>query len=434
MRIDGHRQFGEAVDEAAGYAPGMTTRPPSPAAAALMERLADFAGFSDEAGALTRLYLSSAHRHAVAWLRERMTEAGMAVRLDPAATLIGRYEGTRPGLPAVLIGSHIDTVRNAGRYDGNFGVLAGVQAVAELNHRGVRLPFAIEVLAFGDEEGVRFPVALTGSRAIAGTVGPGAFDVTDRDGVRHGDALRAFGGDPDRIAEAAKRPEEVLAYLELHIEQGPVLEAEGLPVGVVTAINGARRCRVSVGGMAGHSGTVPMEMRRDALTAAAEMILAVERRASGEPDLVATVGTIEAFPGAVNVIPGRVRFTIDLRAPQDAQRDAAADDIRKALAGIADDRRVSLEVEPMHAAPAVRCDPALMDAFAAAVERAGIRPFRLPSGAGHDAMALATLCPVAMLFVRCKGGISHNPAESITVDDAAVALDVLLDMLRTLKP
>ncbi|WP_246337754.1 allantoate amidohydrolase [Azospirillum oleiclasticum] len=412
----------------------MTTHPPPAPAAALMQQLADFAGFSDEEGALTRLYLSPAHREAVAWLRDRMTEAGMSVRLDPAATLIGRYEGTRPGLPAVLIGSHIDTVRNAGRYDGNFGVLAGVQAVAELNRRGERLPFAIEVLAFGDEEGVRFPVTLTGSRAIAGTVTPGAFDVADRDGVRHGDALRAFGGDPDRVGEAAKRPEDVLAYLELHIEQGPVLESEGLPVGVVTAINGARRFRITVGGMAGHAGTVPMEMRRDALTAAAEMILAIERRALAEPDLVATVGTIEALPGAVNVIPGRARFTIDLRAPQDSQRDKAAEDIRAALDGIAAYRRVTLAVEPIHAAPAAQCDPTLMDAFAAAIERAGIRPFRLPSGAGHDAMALATLCPVAMLFVRCKGGVSHNPAESITVDDAAVALDVLLDMLRTLKP
>lgn len=427
-------QIGEAEDPGAGYAVGMTTTAPPSSAAALMERLDAFARITDEDGALTRLYLSPAHRQAVDRLSGWMAEAGMSVRLDPAGTLVGRYEGIRPGLAAVLIGSHIDTVRNAGRYDGNFGVLVGVQAVAELNRRGERLPFAIEVLAFGDEEGVRFPVTLTGSRAIAGTVAPGAFDVADRDGVRHGDALRAFGGDPDRIAEAAKRAEDALAYLELHIEQGPVLESEGLPVGVVTAINGARRFRVSVGGMAGHAGTVPMEMRRDALAATAEMILAIERRALAEPDLVATVGTIEALPGAVNVIPGKVRFTIDLRAPLDAQRDKAAADILAALADIADYRRVTLDVEPMHEAPAVRCDPALMDALGAAVERAGVRPFRLPSGAGHDAMALASLCPVAMLFVRCKGGISHNPAESITAADAAVALDVLLDMLRTLKP
>ena len=232
--------------------------------------------------------------------------------------MVGRYEGDRPGLPALLIGSHIDTVRNAGKYDGNFGVLAGVAAVAELNRRAERLPFAIEVVGFGDEEGVRFPVTLTGSRALAGTFDPAALAAVDADGIGYAEALRAFGGDPDAIAAAAKRPDEVLAYVEAHIEQGPVLEAENLGVGVVTGINGASRFIVRVGGTANHAGTVPMKLRRDALAGAAEMVLAVERRGLEGTDLVATVGKIEALPGAVNVIPGDAVFTIDLRSPDDA--------------------------------------------------------------------------------------------------------------------
>ncbi|PWC31846.1 allantoate amidohydrolase [Azospirillum sp. TSO22-1] len=397
----------------------------------LMERLDAFAAFSAEDGALTRLCFSPQHRAAADRLTAWMREAGMAVHLDPAGTVVGRYEGAQPGVPALLLGSHIDTVRNAGKYDGNLGVLAAVEAVAELNRLGERLPFAVEVLGFGDEEGVRFPVTLTGSRAAAGRFDPAALEGRDRDGVRFADALAAFGGDPVRIAEAKR---DALAYLEVHIEQGPVLEAEGLPLGIVTAINGATRFTVTVTGMAGHAGTVPMDLRRDALAAAAEMALAVEARGASAPGLVATVGRLETFPGAVNVIPGRVVFTVDVRASDDALRRSAVRAIQDACAAVASRRGVALDVQPGHDADAAPCSPGIVARIEAAVRRAGVRPFRLPSGAGHDAMAFTGVLPMGMLFVRCKGGISHNPAESITAEDADLAVRVLLDILRNFEP
>ncbi len=402
---------------------------------ALMARLDALAAHSQDSsdqggGALTRLFLSPQHKAAADQVAAWMKDAGMAVHLDPIATVVGRYEGATPGAPALLLGSHIDTVRNAGKYDGNLGVLAAIAAVAELNRLGERLPFAIEVLAFGDEEGVRFPHTLTGSRAIVGRFDADALDGRDREGVRMADALRAFGGDPDAIASVARKPGEALAFVELHIEQGPVLEAEGLPVGIVTAINGASRFSVRVRGMAGHAGTVPMGHRRDALVAAAEMVLAVERIASSIANLVATVGRIEAKPGAVNVIPGEVVFTMDVRAPEDFVRDAACTAIRTELEGIAARRNVAMTIEGTHNDAAAVCSPAIIERIEAAVRRAGIRPLHLPSGAGHDAMSFAGALPMGMLFVRCKGGVSHNPAESITVEDADLSVRILLDLLR----
>ena len=289
------------------------------------------------------------------------------------------------------------------------------------------------MIAFGDEEGVRFPTALTGSRAVAGTLDPNLLDARDRDGLAVREALTAAGCDGRDFASCARRPGDVLGYLEVHIEQGPVLEAEALPVGVVTAINGATRARVQVQGEAGHAGTVPMALRRDALAAAAEMVLAVEREGRATEDLVATVGQIEALPGSANVVPGAARFTIDVRAPADATRLAALAVLEASFAAIAERRRVEVTIEPFYDAPAVTCDPGLIQVLSAAVERAGVTPRLLPSGAGHDAIAIAALCPVAMLFVRCRGGISHNPAEAISVEDADLAVRVLLDLLRHLE-
>ena len=413
----------------------MSTASPSPAtspATNVMAHLHELARCTSEPGKLTRLYLTPAHAAAVGMVRGWMEAAGMTVTVDAVANLVGRYEGERPGLPALLLGSHIDTVRDAGHYDGNFGVLAAIEAVAELNRCRERLPFAIEVIAFGDEEGVRFPSKLSGSRAVAGTFAIETLDVVDAQGVSLEQALRQFGCDPALIAAIGRRPEAVLGYVELHIEQGPVLEQQWLPVGVVTAINGASRFRVEVTGHAGHAGTVPMHLRQDALVVAAEMVLAVERRAAGAGDvgLVATVGSIEAVPGAPNVIPGKVRFTLDVRAPVDADRTKAIEDLSAAFATLAQRRNLQVKIERFYDEAATACDPTLIEALEAAVARAGVRPFRLPSGAGHDAMAIATLCPIAMLFVRCKGGISHHPAEAITTKDAEVALQVLLDFLR----
>lgn len=402
----------------------------------VMGRLDALSSFSSEPHALTRLYLTPEHAAAARQVMAWMEEAGMAASIDAVGNVVGRYEAAEPGRPALLMGSHIDTVRDAGKYDGNLGVVAAIEAVAALHAEGERLPFAIEVIAFGDEEGVRFPTTLSGSRAVAGTFDPHALQSRDAEGVSLERALRAFGCDPSAIPGVARRHDRVLGFVELHIEQGPVLEKLGLPVGVVTAINGASRFRIEVMGVAGHAGTVPMELRHDALTAAAEMILAIERRAKGapEPGLVATVGRIEASPGAPNVIPGKVTFTLDVRSPSDADRHKVVDDLAAALGTYAARRHVRIRIDRTYDEPAVACDKSLIEQLAAAVRRAGIEPHHLPSGAGHDAMALAALCPVAMLFVRCRGGISHNPAESITAEDAEAAVTVLLDFLRRFQP
>ncbi len=400
----------------------------------LMDRLEMLAHFSDDPDGLTRLYLSASHKRAADVLAGWMHEAGLTVHLDAVGTLIGRYEGAAPGARALLVGSHIDTVRQAGKYDGALGVLAALTAVEALSQAGERLPFAIEAIAFGDEEGVRFPSTLRGSRALAGTLDAASLDERDTTGTSVREALAAFGTDPTRLAEAAYPREAALGFVEVHIEQGPVLERRGQSVGVVTAINGARRFSVVVEGAAGHAGTSPMNMRRDSLAAASEMILAIEGIAAEARDVVATVGVIEARPGAVNVIPGETRFTIDARAPDDTARDAAVERIERAIEAIAARRGLAVRVSQTHAAPATACNPKLIAKLDAAVRSAGHEPVHLPSGAGHDAMAVAALCPVAMLFVRCAGGISHHPTESIALEDADAAVRVLLRFLRTYRP
>ncbi len=402
--------------------------------ARIMRRLDELAQYSSEPGALTRLYLSPEHKAATVQVAAWMRDAGMTTELDAAASVVGRYEGAESGMPALLLGSHIDTVRNAGRYDGNFGVVAAIEAVAAFHSRGERLPFAIEVIAFGDEEGVRFPVTLTGARAVAGILDLAALDAEDADGVSVREALRRFGCDPFALPHIARRRKDVFGYVEMHIEQGPVLEAENLPVGVVSAINGASRFAAEVEGVAGHAGTVPMRLRHDAVAAMSEMVLAVERTALETPDLVATVGWVEASPGAVNVIPAHARFTIDLRSPDDRVRKAAAERLARDLQAVAARRGVGLALRAGYDAPALTCAPALADALERSVARLGIRPLRLSSGAGHDGLAIGALCPVGMLFVRCEGGISHNPREAVTEADADVATRILLDFLRTFDP
>ncbi|NIA68695.1 allantoate amidohydrolase [Pelagibius litoralis] len=394
----------------------------------------DWARFSEAPDKLTRVFLSAEHKACAEAVIAAMEQAGMTVRIDAIGNVVGRYEGATPDAKTLVTGSHIDTVRDAGAYDGNLGVALPIACVADLNARGKRLPFAVEIIAFGDEEGVRFPTTLSGSRAVAGTVDPAILTLRDSEGTSLAEALRHFGCDPDRIADEARKPEDILAFVELHIEQGPVLEAEGLPVGVVTAINGASRFALSLEGMAGHAGTVPMHLRKDALSGAAEMIGAVERLGQSEDGLVATVGRIAAGPGAVNVIPGRVDFTLDIRAPEDGQREAAMAALQTTLAEIAVRRHLKLTVERLYDEGAVACDPALMTEMDKAIERQGIRVHRLPSGAGHDAMALATLCPIAMFFLRCGGGISHNPLESITAEDTEIGARVFLDFLEHLDP
>ncbi|WP_193367824.1 allantoate amidohydrolase [Pelagibius marinus] len=393
-----------------------------------------WARFSEEEEKLTRVFLSPEHQACAEAVMTAMRAAGMTARIDAIGNVVGRYEAATEGAKTLITGSHIDTVRDAGAYDGNLGVALPIACIAELDSREKRLPFAVEVIAFGDEEGVRFPTTLSGSRSIAGTFDQAALAATDAQGTSLAEALTHFGCDPTAIAAEARKPEDVLAFVEVHIEQGPVLEAEELPVGVVTAINGASRYAITLEGMAGHAGTVPMHLRKDALAGAAEMIAAIEQRAAAEEGLVATVGRIEAAPGAINVIPGRVSFTIDLRAPEDGQRSAAVASVKEKLQAIARRRGLELSMELLYEEGAAGCDPALMEQLDKAVERQGFRALRLPSGAGHDAMALSALCPIAMLFVRCGGGISHNPLESITSEDAEAAARVFLDFLENFDP
>ncbi|WP_454796718.1 allantoate amidohydrolase [Novosphingobium lindaniclasticum] len=405
------------------------------------------APYSELEQGLYRGYLTPAYHATVDLVGAWMVDAGMDVDLDAAANLHGRYEGEAPGAPALVIGSHLDSVRDGGCYDGPLGVMLGIECVAALNEQGRRLPFAIEVYGFGDEEGSRFPAAMLTSRAVAGTLDVDLGAIADAEGVSMEVALGSFKTDYDvvtaktptntfstRTYRAARRaPEDIVAYLEAHIEQGPALEAEGLALGTVTGIAAQLRYAATVRGMAGHAGTSSMPLRRDALAGAAEMVLAIEEiaRADGS-DLVATVGRLEAMPGAANVIPGEVRFTIDVRSGEAARRDRAAREILSRLEQIASKRGLVLDLARVHDLPASPCDPVLMDLLDAAMIEAGQPVRRLVSGAGHDAMVMASLCPTAMLFIRCKDGVSHNPAEHVEPADADAALRVMRGFIEKL--
>ena len=396
----------------------------------IMQRCDALARHSELPGGLTRVFLSREARAATDLVLGWMREAGMEAKLDAIGNAQARYEGARAGLPCLMMGSHLDTVRDAGKYDGMLGVITAIECVHALNAAGKRLPFAIEIVGFGDEEGVRFGTTLLGSRAVAGIFDESALRAKDASGKSMREALVEFGLDPNRISALARKKQDVVAYAELHIEQGPVLEAEGLAVGVVTAINGFSRLRVTLRGVAGHAGTVPMRLRRDALAAAAECVLAVERIAKGHSEVVGTVGRIEAKPGAINVIPGEVGFTVDVRAPQDELRTRSVASIRAEIENVCRKREVRSEIETLQEFGSTACSPWLMEQMENAVKRQGLAVRRLPSGAGHDGMALKAITDICMLFVRCKGGISHSPLESITEADAAAGAKVLFNFIE----
>jgi hydantoinase/carbamoylase family amidase len=401
----------------------------------LMARLDTLAGYTETPGQITRTYLTPAQKTAGEALIGWMRSAGMAAAFDAVGNVVGRLAGQNPDAPAILVGSHYDTVVNAGKYDGPYGILAGLAAVEALQKRGRRIARPVELVAFAEEEGVRFKSTLIGSRALAGTLDPQILDLVDTTGERLGDALARFHGTAKApsLKSAARRPDSTAAYLELHIEQGPVLLQEKLPVGVVTGIAGASRFMIGIDGQAGHAGTVPMDLRRDALTAAAELILAVERICRSDSGLVGTVGMASTPGGATNVVPGRVELSLDVRAGADKVRRAALAQIRLAIDEIVKRRKVRISLRKTHDAAAVSCDRALQSVFAEAIEARGMSVRRLPSGAGHDAMAMAGLCPVAMLFVRCgNGGISHDPRETMTSADAAFGAEILCDVLDRL--
>jgi len=387
-----------------------------------MQRCDILGAISEEPGRLTRPFASAAMREASARVDEWMSEAGMNVRRDNIGNVRGRYAGASEDGATLILGSHIDTVRDAGRYDGPLGVMVAIAAVQRLHDSGTRLPFAIEVIAFADEEGLRFGSTYLGSRAVAGRFDEAELRLTDADGVTMAEAIRAFGGDPAKLATDSWSGDRPLAYVEVHIEQGPILESLGLPVGAVSAIAGQSRYEITFTGEAGHAGTVPMDRRRDALAAASEVVLRVESLANTDDRMVATVGKLEVEPGAANVIPGRVTFTLDVRHPSDANRSSACGAMVAWAQKTAERRKLEVETRPVSERAAVSCSPRVTALLREAIGEGAVE---VASGAGHDGVYMSEITDIGMLFVRCKGGISHNPAESVTTEDVGVAIDVL---------
>jgi hydantoinase/carbamoylase family amidase len=397
---------------------------------ALADRLAHW---SEAPDGLTCTYLSAAHRAVAAEIRGWMDQAGLTTAIDVAANVVGRYAADDPNAPTLILASHYDTVRNAGKYDGRLGVLVALVVAEHLQRLGRRLPFHLDVIAFSEEEGVRFSSSFLGSSAVAGRFDPRLLERRDADGVTLAAAMAAAGLDPAGIPALARRREELVGYLEVHIEQGPVLLDEGLPVGIVSAIAGTVRCMVTITGTAGHAGTVPMGRRHDAAAAAAELVLYVEQRCARAPTLVGTVGQLAVPNGAINIIPGRCELSLDIRAADDSTRDAAIFDVMTEIGRIAAKRGVIIESKEVQRTAAVCCSPRLQSLLADAVTRAGAKPRYLPSGAGHDAMMFDGITDTAMLFVRCgNGGVSHSPREIITAEDADVAARVILDTVLRL--
>jgi allantoate deiminase/N-carbamoyl-L-amino-acid hydrolase len=389
---------------------------------------------SETEGALSCTYLTPAHRATARELAQWMGAAGMTVEIDGVGNVVGRYSSAHPTTKALIIGSHYDTVINGGKYDGRLGILVGLVVIEHLHRSGRRLPVGLELIGFAEEEGLRFSASYIGSAAVAGNFDQKLLARRDAGGTVLADAIAATGFDPARINTLARRPENLAGYLEVHIEQGPVLLQEGLSLGVVTAIAGNCRFWVTITGEAGHAGTVPMGLRHDAAAAAAEIVLAVERRCSGVPTLVGTVGRLQVPGGTTNVIPGRCELSLDIRAGDDPTRDAAVDDLRAEIAEIAQRRGVAIDIAETQRSGAVACAPRLQSLFADAITRAGIKPRFLPSGAGHDAVNFGPITQTGMLFVRCgNGGVSHSPRESITAQDADLAARVLLDVLETFQ-
>src|SRR6266478_4986867 len=392
-------------------------------ASTVMEWCDILGSYSEEPDRLTRPFASRAMRQTNETVAQWMRDAGMTVQQDAVGNLLGRYEAHSADAKTLLFGTHLDSVRDAGKYDGPRGVMIALACVERLHQRKARLPFAIEVLGFADEEGLRYQTAYLGSRAMTGAFDLEALQLTDAEGITMAEAIRAFGGNPDSQALRTPRwrPDELLGYCEVHIEQGPVLEARNLPVGVVSAIAGQARHRVTFTGEAAHAGTTPMDRRRDALAAAAEFVLAVEREARSHPDLVATVGQLTVSPGAVTVVPGEAALSLDVRHPDDAVRIETTRNLLAEAHAIASRRSLDVAAELLVESRSVRCSPRLTALLARSVEDLGHPAVQLASGAGHDAVAMSDLTDVAMLFVRCKGGVSHNPAESVATADVAVA-------------
>jgi len=395
-------------------------------AAHWIDRLAEV---SEPGPGVTRMPFSEEHRRVVPLLTELMEAAGMTVSMDASGTLIGRRAGPE-GAPVLLLGSHQDSVREGGAYDGAMGIVLPALALKAL--RDTDLPYAIELLAFADEEGARFPTALMGPRALAGTFDMAALDLKDPDGISLRQAMTDFGLVPDELPGLKRDPAGILGWIECHIEQGPVLEGEGEALGVVTAICGIERHAARFTGQAAHAGTVPMALRRDALAGAAELVGAVEARAREIEGLLATVGALRVQPGVVNAVPGAVDLTVEIRAAVDETRETAGTALTSEARRIAKARGLDLEMSRTYAQPATPCDARLQDALEAAIRATGGSGRRMASGATHDSSAMADLCPVAMIFLACRDGISHNPAEYCPPQVMGQAVAAYADLLPRL--
>ncbi|MEJ8846247.1 2-oxo-4-hydroxy-4-carboxy-5-ureidoimidazoline decarboxylase [Variovorax rhizosphaerae] len=387
-----------------------------------------------ELGQLTVTYLTDAHRACAAQISTWMTECGFdSVHIDAVGNVVGRYEGATPGAKALITGSHYDTVRNGGKYDGRLGIFVPMACVRELHRQGKRLPFAFEVVGFAEEEGQRYKATFLGSGALIGHFNPDWLEQQDADGITMREAMKHAGLKEEDIPKIQRDPAQYLGFVEVHIEQGPVLTEKDLPLGIVTSINGSVRYVGEVIGMASHAGTTPMDRRCDAAAAVAELILFAEQRAAKDGDSVATVGMLQVPNGSINVVPGNCKFSLDIRAPNNAQRDSMANDILAALKEICERRSVRYTLEETMRAAAAPSAPEWQKRWEDAVGSLGLPLFRMPSGAGHDAMKLHEVMPQAMLFVRgINSGISHNPLESSTSDDMQLAVEAFQHLLNNL--
>lgn len=402
--------------------------------ARIIELSNHLAQWSETTHGLTCTYLSSAHRAVAGELANLMKKAGLETHTDAVGNVVGRYRSNKQGAKAIIIGSHYDTVTNAGKYDGRLGIVTALAVVEHLAQAGRSLPFHLDVIAFSEEEGVRFSASYIGSSAIAGRFDSAFLQRRDAKGISLADLLREAGFDPALIPSLGRRKGDIAGYLEVHIEQGPVLLESDLPVGIVTAIAGNSRFGVTIDGVAGHAGTMPMSYRHDAAAAAAEIVLCVEQRCS-RSGLVGTVGRLSVPEGAINVVPGRCELSLDIRSGSDALRQAAVNDLLADIQDIAKRRGVTIKTVELLNAAAVPCSARLQEFFATSIERLGLPVFRLPSGAGHDAVMFGGLTDIAMLFVRCgNGGVSHSPLETISEADADFAARILLDVLENMPP
>ena len=398
----------------------------------LARQLAQLGRVTDEPGKLTRTFLSPAMKRANALVGGWMKEVGLKVRVDTVGNLIGRYESANPKAKTLLLGSHLDTVRDAGRFDGPLGVLLPIVALDELKRHGLKLPFAVEVLGFSEEEGVRFASAYLGSEGFTGRLKANTLSLRDSDGVSVGEVLKKFNGGKFSLPKPAHKRGDLLGYVEVHIEQGPVLEAKKLAVGVVSAIAGQSRFKLTWTGKAGHAGATPMALRRDALAGAAQFAVGLEAIARRTPGLVATIGSLMVSPGAANVIPGQVVHTLDVRHARDSVRRSALMAIGRLATRIADQRGLTRTWQRTQENGAVSCSPLLTAQLARSVSAVQGKSLSLVSGAGHDGVVMSALTPVAMLFVRCRNGLSHHPDEYTAPKDLAVALAVMTDFLERL--